>query len=277
MLLKQKAFTPGKRHQIATVRTDLYRGKPIKSLLYPGINKRQGRNASGRITVKHRGGGVKRRLRKIDFQRKKFDLPARVERIEYDPMRSSHLALLFYQDGSKSYILAPEGLKKGDQVISGKKVEAKIGNALPLRNIPIGLPIHNIELKIGKGGQIVRGAGTSALVQSKEDKYAVVQLPSKEQRLINLECFATIGQLSNPTWKNRQLGKAGRKRLLGIRPTVRGTAQHPGSHPHGGGEGRSGVGLKYPKTATGRVVAPGKKTRKVRKSKRWLIKDRRVK
>jgi len=200
-----------------------------------------------------------------------------VQRIEYDPMRSSNIALLYYRDGEKRYILAPFGLKAGEVVVAGKRVEPKPGNAMPLKNIPVGMPIHNLELRPGKGAQLVKGAGVHALIQAKEGRYVAVQLPSKEHRLILAECFATIGQVGNQEWKSRVLGKAGRKRLMGIRPTVRGTAQDPRSHPHGGGEGRSGVGLKRPKTAWGRNVAPGKKTRKVSKSNKWLVKSRKVK
>lgn len=277
MLIQQKPTSQGRRHQITTDRSDLYKGAPEKSLLVSGHKKRQGRGFQGRITVRHRGGGVKKRLRVIEWKRVKFDIVATIERLEYDPMRSAHIALLHYADGSKAYILAPQGLSGGDSVVSGENAEAKVGNALPLKNIPIGMFIHNIELVPGKGAQVVRGAGTGALIQSKEGKYVVVQLPSKELRMINAECFATIGQVGNQDWKNTKIGKAGRKRLMGIRPTVRGTAQHPGSHPHGGGEGRSGVGMKYPKTPWGKH-ALGKKTRKKNhRTNKWIIRDRRVK
>jgi large subunit ribosomal protein L2 len=277
MLIKRKPTSPGLRHRVDVKPEKLHKGKPEKSLLASGHKKRQGRGYRGRITVPHRGGGVKKKMRIIDWKREKRDVPAIVERIEYDPMRSANLALLFYKDGEKRYILAPSNLNSGDTVISGEKVEPKPGNSMPLKNVPVGMPIHNVELKPGKGAQLVKGAGVHALIQSKEGKYATVQLPSKEQRLINLKCFATIGQVGNQNWKNRKIGKAGRKRLMGIRPTVRGTAQHPGSHPHGGGEGRSGVGLKYPKTAWGRNVAPGKKTRSRKKNTKHLVRDRRTK
>lgn len=276
-LKQQKATTPGRRHQIAVDRSDLHKGKPEKSLLRKGHKKRQGRGYKGRITVRHRGGGVKKKQRIIDFKRDKHGVPGVVKRIEYDPMRSANIALIFYKDGEKRYILAPEKLQVGDEIIAGEDAEIEPGNAMPLAQIPVGMPIHNIELRPGKGGQIVRGAGTAAQIQSKEGKYAVVALPSKEHRLINLTCFATIGQVGNKNWKNRKIGKAGRKRLMGIRPTVRGTAQHPGSHPHGGGEGRSGVGLKYAKTPWGKIASPGKKTRRKNKSNKWIVKDRRVK
>jgi large subunit ribosomal protein L2 len=277
MLIKKKPTTPGLRHRIVLDRSDLYKGEPEKALLAKGHKKRQGRGYKGRITMPHRGAGVKKKMRIIDFKRNKRDITAKVDRIEYDPMRAANVALLIYVDGEKRYILAPNELKLGSKVIASEKVEPKVGNAMPLKNIPIGLPIHNIELRVGKGGQLVRGAGVAAIIQAKEGKYVTVQLPSKEQRLINGDCFATIGQVGNQDWKNRKIGKAGRKRLMGIRPTVRGTARHPGSHPHGGGEGRSPVGMKYPKTAWGRNVAPGKKTRRVRKTNKWIVKDRRVK
>lgn len=272
MLLHRKATSAGRRHRVDVSTADLHKGAPEKSLLASGHKKRQGRGYLGKITMPHRGGGVKKRMRIIDWKRDKHDVLAVVERIEYDPMRSSNIALLFYKDGEKRYILAPANLKPGDSVVSGEKVEPKPGNAMQLKNIPVGMPIHNLELKPGKGAQLVKGAGAHALIQAKEGNYVTVQLPSREQRLIHAMCFATIGQIGNQDWKNRKLGKAGRKRLMGIRPTVRGTAQDPRSHPHGGGEGRSGVGLKYPKTAWGRNVAPGKKTRKVKKSNKWIIK-----
>ena len=277
MLKKRKATTAGQRHRIDVDRSALHKGKPEKSLLKPGHKKRQGRGYKGRITMRHRGGGVKKRLRVIDWKRNKHDVKAKVVRIEYDPMRSANIALVCYLDGEKRYILAPKEIKPGDMIIAGDNVEPEIGNAMPLRNIPIGLPIHAIELRPGKGAQMVRGAGTFAIVQAKEVKYAVVQLPSKEHRLVNLDCYATIGQVGNQDWKNRKIGKAGRKRLMGIRSIVRGVAQHPGSHPHGGGEGRSPVGLKYAKTPWGKIASPGYKTRKKRKTNKWIVKDRRTK
>jgi len=277
MLIKQKPTTSSRRHRVNIDRSELYKGKPEKSLLASGHKKRQGRGFKGHITVRHRGAGVKKKMRIIDWKRKNRGVEGKVIRLEYDPMRSAHLALIYYIDGSKGYILAPQGLKADDVVISGEKVEVKVGNALPLKNIPIGMFIHNIEMRIGKGAQMVRGAGTAAVIQAKEGKYVTIQLPSKELRLINAECYATIGQIGNQDWKNRKIGKAGRKRLMGIRPTVRGTAQHPDSHPHGGGEGRSGVGMKYPKTPWGKH-ALGKKTRKKNhRTNKWIVRDRRVK
>jgi len=277
MLKKAKGTTAGRRHRLDTDRTSLHAGNPEKSLLAKGHKKRQGRDASGHISMRHRGGGVKKKMRVIDFRRDKFGIPAVVERIEYDPMRSANIALVFYADGEKRYMLAPEGLEIGATVLSGEKTEVKVGNCMKLKNVPIGMPIHNIELRQGKGAQIVRTAGASAMVQSKEDKNAIIALPSKEQRLVSLECYAVIGAVGNTEWKGRNLGKAGRKRLMGIRPTVRGTAQHPDSHPHGGGEGRSGVGMKHAKTPWGKNAAPGKKTRSIKKSTRHLVRDRRAK
>ncbi|OIO45024.1 MAG: 50S ribosomal protein L2 [Candidatus Pacebacteria bacterium CG1_02_43_31] len=277
MLITQKPTSSGRRHQINIDRSELHKGKPEKSLLESGHKKRQGRGFLGHITVRHRGAGVKKKLRIIDWKRKNRDIEGTVIRLEYDPMRSSHLALIYYKDGSKGYILAPQGLAAGDIILAGEKAEVKVGNALPLKNIPIGMFIHNLEIRAGKGAQMVRGAGTAAIIQSKEGKYVTIQLPSKELRLLNAECYATIGQIGNQDWKNRKIGKAGRKRLMGIRPTVRGTAQHPDSHPHGGGEGRSGVGMKYPKTPWGKH-ALGKKTRKKNhRTNKWIIRDRRVK
>ena len=277
MLKPKNPTSAGRRHQVDVDRTGLYKGEPEKSLLRKGHKKRQGRGYQGHITVRHRGGGVKKKQRIIDFKRKKHDVPGIVKRTEYDPMRSANIALIFYKDGQKAYILAPAKLEVGDEIIAGEEVEVEPGNAMPLKKIPVGMPIHNLELKPGKGGQLVRGAGTAATIQSKEGKYAVVQMPSKEHRLINLKCFATIGQVGNQNWKNRKIGKAGRKRLMGIRPTVRGVAQNPGSHPHGGGEGRTGVGRKYAKTPWGKIASPGKKTRRSKHSDQWIVKDRRVK
>ncbi len=272
-----KPTTPGQRNLVKTDRSNLHKGKPEKSLLKPGHVKRQGRASSGRITVRHRGGGVKKRLRIIDFRRRKRDIEASVVRFEYDPTRSANLALLQYADGEKTYILAPEGVEIGDKLVAGETVEVRPGNALPMLAIPVGVSIHCLELRPGKGAQIVRGAGNSATIQSKEGTQVTVQLPSKELRLFDGRCIATVGTVGNPEWKNRKLGKAGRSRLMGIRPTVRGTAQHPGSHPHGGGEGRSGVGMKYPKTPWGKH-ALGTKTRNKRKwSNRWIVRDRRSK
>jgi len=277
MLIKRRPTSAGQRHQVVLDRRHLHDGAPEKSLLKSGHIKRQGRGFKGQITVRHRGGGVKKRLRVLDWKRSKFAIPGTVSRIEYDPMRSANIALIVYADGEKRYMIAPDALEIGTQVMSGETAEVRIGNALQLKQIPIGTPIHNLELTIGKGAQLVRGAGTAASIQSKEGNFVTVLLPSKELRLINAECFATIGQVGNQDWKNQKIGKAGRKRLMGIRPTVRGTAQHPGSHPHGGGEGRSGVGMKYPKTPWGKH-ALGTKTRDRKKnSSKFIVRDRRSK
>lgn len=239
------------------------------------LAKKSGRNASGKITVRHQGGREKRFLREIDFKRDKRDIPAKVVSIEYDPNRGANIALVTYADGEKRYILALQGLKVGDEIMAGEKAEIKVGHALPLLKIPVGTIIHNIELKPGKGGQIVRGAGTGAVLMGKEEKYALVQLPSGEQRKLQLNCYATIGQVGNANLKTRILGKAGRRRHLGIRPTVRGVAQHPAAHPHGGGEGRSGIGMPSPKSPWGKPTL-GKRTRKKKKySDKWIIKRRR--
>lgn len=228
------------------------------------LSKYAGRNSSGKISIRHRGGRQKRFLRMIDWQRDKFDIPAKVASIEYDPNRSANIALVVYADGEKRYILAPEGLQVGDEILSSKKAEIKIGNVLPLKKIPLGTAIHNLELRPGKGGQIIRSAGSSAQILAKEKGMATVKLPSGEQRLISLECLATIGQVSYPLWKTVKLGKAGRKRHLGFRPAVRGVVMHPGAHPHGGGEGRSGIGMPSPKSPWGKKTL-GKKTRKPKK------------
>ncbi len=274
---KRKPTTPGTRHRVELDRSDLHKGKPEKSLTAKGHKKRQGRGFKGRITVRHRGGGAKKKMRVIDWKRDKEGVPGVVKRLEYDPMRSANIALIFYKDGEKRYIVAPKGLEEGQEIMSGEDAPATVGNTLPLRKIPIGIQIHNIEMRPGRGGQMVRGAGTSAIIQSKEDKHVQILMPSKEVRLINADCYATIGQVGNQEWKNRELGKAGRKRHMGIRPTVRGTAQHPGSHPHGGGEGRTGVGMPHPKTPWGKH-AGGKKTRRARKnSNKYIVRDRREK
>lgn len=274
---KVRPTTPGRRHYSRNV-SDVLTGKntPEKKLLGK-ISKRSGRNNAGRITMRHRGGGHKRKLRIVDFKRNKYQVPGKVFSIEYDPNRTANIALINYADGEKRYIIAPDGIKVGQTVMSGEKIEPNVGNALPLRDIPAGIAIHNIEIRPGKGGQLVRGAGGSALIQAKEGKYATILLPSKEIRLINIDCYATIGQVGNMELKTRNLGKAGRKRHMGWRPAVRGVAMHPGAHPHGGGEGRSGIGMKSPKSPWGKRTL-GKKTRKKTKySDKLIIKDRRVK
>jgi len=251
---------------------EITKDKPEKSLVVP-IKKRGGRNNQGRITVRHRGGGAKRKLRVIDFKRDKIGVPGRVAAIEYDPNRSARIALIHYADGEKRYILAPLGLNVGDTVMSGSEAEVKTGNALPLNLIPTGTLVHNIELQRGKGGQLVRSAGTAAQVMVREGEYVLVRLASGEMRRIRGECFATIGQVGNVEHQNIELGKAGRKRLMGWRPTVRGSAMTPRDHPHGGGEGRSPVGLPGPKTPWGKP-ALGYRTRKPKASDKLIVKRR---
>lgn len=264
-----KPITPSKRHHISLDLSFLLKKKAEKSLTR-GIRKKGGRDNKGRVSVRHQGGGAKRLYRQIDFKREKKDIPARVKSIEYDPNRSANIALLFYNDGEKRYILAADGLRVGDQVITSNKAKIKDGNRLPLDKIPLGTKVYNVELTPGKGGQLGRSAGTSLQVKSKEGKYAILTMPSGEQRKILLTCEASIGQVSNIAWHNISLGKAGRKRHLGVKPTVRGVAQHPGSHPHGGGEGRSGIGMPSPKSPWGKKTL-GKKTRKVKKYSDKLI------
>lgn len=276
MLKQAKPTTNGRRNRVDVKVSGLSTERPEKSLLQKGHLKRQGRGYRGHITVRHRGGGVKRLYRKIDFKRNKVGVEGVIKQIEYDPNRSAHIALVYYTDGEKRYVLAPEGLKAGDRIINQEKAEAKVGNTMTLHQVPLGVPIHNLELEPGRGAKLVRSAGAGAIIQSKDDKFATVLLPSKEIRLFKLDCLATIGQLSNQDHKNEKLGKAGRKRLMGIRPGVRGTAQHPGSHPHGGGEGRSGIGMAHPKTPWGKP-ALGTKTRKNSKSRKMIVRDRRMK
>ncbi|MBU1199987.1 50S ribosomal protein L2 [Patescibacteria group bacterium] len=236
--------------------------------------KNSGRNNSGKITVRHQGGRQKRFLRTIDWKRNQLDIPAKVASIEYDPNRTANIALLFYANGLKNYILAPKNLKVGDTIISSQSTDIKPGNSCHLINIPVGTPIHNLEIMPGKGAQMVRSAGNHAQVQSKEEDKILVKLPSGEIRAFKPNCRVTIGSLSNPEHKHRKLGKAGTKRLMGIRPTVRGVAQHPGSHPHGGGEGRSGIGMSSPKSPWGKKTL-GKKTRRKKKySNKLIIKSR---
>jgi large subunit ribosomal protein L2 len=251
---------------------EVTQGKPEKSLLLP-LKKKGGRNNRGRITVRHRGGGAKRRLRLIDFKRDKLGVPGRVAAIEYDPNRSARIALIYYADGEKRYILAPLELRVGDTVKSGADAELRPGNSLPLRNIPSGTQIHNVELSLGRGGQLVRSAGSSAQIVAKEGQYALLRLPSGEMRRVHIECRATIGQLGNVDHQGIKLGKAGRKRWLGRRPTVRGSAMSPRDHPHGGGEGRSPIGLPGPKTPWGKP-ALGYRTRKPKASDKLIVKRR---
>jgi len=247
--------------------------KPEKSLVV-SIKKKAGRNNQGKITVRHRGGGARRKYRIIDFKRRKDGIPAKVASIEYDPNRTANIALLHYADGEKAYIIAPYGLQVGQTVMSGENVEIKIGNCLPLANIPVGTEVHNIELYPGKGGQLVRAAGNAAQLMAKEGKYATLRLPSGEMRMVPLSCRATIGQVGNIDHELITIGKAGRKRHMGIRPTVRGSAMNPNDHPHGGGEGKAGIGRPGPSTPWGKP-ALGLKTRKRNKKSNMLIVRRR--
>jgi large subunit ribosomal protein L2 len=251
---------------------EITKAKPEKSLLAPK-KRRAGRSNQGKITVRHRGGGAKRRLRILDFKRDKLGVPGRVAAIEYDPNRSARIALIFYADGDKRYILAPNELKVGDTIKSGGDAEVKPGNALPLKQIPTGTLIHNIEMAAGKGGQLVRSAGVAAQLMAKEGKYALIRLPSGEMRRLSIDCLATIGQIGNIDHRSVNLGKAGRKRWMGWRPTVRGSAMNPSDHPHGGGEGRAPIGLPGPKTPWGKP-ALGYRTRKAKASDRMIVKRR---
>ena len=268
---KVKPTSPGRRFQDYATFDEITRRKPEKSLLR-AIKKSGGRNTNGRITCRHRGGGHKRHYRVVDFKRDKIDIPARVASIEYDPNRSARIALLHYADGEKRYILAPLNLKVNDEVISSAEADIKPGNTLPLKNIPLGTQIHNIELKLGKGGQIVRSAGTYAQLMAKEAPYALVKLPSGEVRMVLLKCKATIGQLGNLMHENISLGKAGRKRWLGRRPKVRGVAMNPIDHPMGGGEGRSSGG-RHPCSPWG-IPSKGYKTRTNKRTDRYIVKHR---
>lgn len=268
---KVKPTSPGRRFQTYPAFEELTSAKPERSLLKT-IKQKGGRNNLGRITCRHRGGGHKRHYRVIDFKRDKTGIPAKVASIEYDPNRSARIALLHYVDGEKRYILAPVNLAVGDQIMSGPDADIKPGNALPLANIPLGTQIHNIELRLGKGGQIVRSAGTYAQLMAKEGRYALVKLPSGEVRMVLSQCKATIGQLGNVIHENIHLGKAGRKRWLGRRPRVRGVAMNPVDHPMGGGEGRSSGG-RHPCSPWG-MPTKGFKTRKNKKTDRYIVKSR---
>ena len=264
--------SPGRRGMTGATFEEITKSKPEKSLLLP-LKKKAGRNVQGKITVRHHGGGAKRRLRLLDFKRDKLGIPGKVASIEYDPNRSARIALIYYADGEKRYILAPLGLEVGSVIKSGSDAELKPGNALPLKLIPTGTLIHNIELKVGGGGQLVRSAGVAAQLMAREGEYALVRLPSGELRHVRSDCLATIGQVGNADHRSINLGKAGRKRWLGVRPTVRGSAMSPRDHPHGGGEGRSPIGLPGPKTPWGKP-ALGYRTRKPKASDRMIVKRR---
>ena len=263
--------SPGRRSLVLVDKSGLWKGKPEKSLT-EGLSKNGGRNNKGRITARRRGGRHKRKYRIVDFKRTRFDMPAKVERLEYDPNRSAFIALIRYEDGTFSYILAPQRLNPGDQVISGEQADIKPGNAMPMANIPVGTIIHNVEMKVGGGGQIARSAGTYVQLIGKDQGYAQLRLGSGEIRIVRAECMATIGAVSNPDQANIKLGKAGRSRWLGKRPSVRGVAMNPVDHPHGGGEGRSSGG-RHPVSPTG-VPTKGKRTRNNKKTERLIMRRR---
>ena len=269
---KYRPTTNGVRGMSILVNGEITKSTPEKSLLAPK-KKTNGRNNYGRITVRHRGGGEKRKYRKIDFKRNKFDITGKVASIEYDPNRSANIALINYKDGEKRYIIAPNGLKVGDIIVSGQNVDVKVGNAMPIMNIPVGTVIHNIEMRPGKGGQIARSAGQSAQILGREEKYVLVRLKSGETRKILGTCMATIGEVGNADYSLVNVGKAGRTRHMGIRPTVRGSVMNPNDHPHGGGEGRAPIGRKQPMTPWGKP-ALGMKTRNKKKASSKLIVSR---
>lgn len=272
---KYHPTSPGRRWMTGHTFEEITRTEPEKSLLRP-LKKKAGRNVYGRITVRHRGGGHRRMYRLIDFRRDKYGVPARVDSIEYDPNRSARIALLVYADGEKRYILAPLGLKVGDEVISDEKdVEISVGNSMPLARIPLGTMVHNVELHPGRGGQMVRAAGAAAQISAKEGDYVTLRLPSTELRKVRKECMATIGQVGNVEHANVKLGKAGRKRWRGWRPTVRGSAMNPRDHPHGGGEGRSPIGLPGPKSPWGWYTL-GRKTRHNLATDKYIVRRRRT-
>jgi large subunit ribosomal protein L2 len=267
-----KPTSPGRRGMSGHTFEEITRSEPEKSLLRP-LKKKAGRNNLGRLTVRHHGGGHKRRYRLIDFNRDKIGIPARVASIEYDPNRTARIALLVYADGEKRYILAPLGLQVGDALMSGPDAEIRPGNALPLVNMPLGTLVHNVEMQPGKGGQLVRSAGAYAQLMAKEGRYATLRLPSGEVRKVLLNCMATVGQVGNTDHQNIKIGKAGRKRWMDRRPSVRGTAMDPSSHPHGGGEGRSPVGMPGPKTPWGKP-ALGYRTRRNKRTSQYIIRRR---
>lgn len=269
---KYKPTSPGRRGMSGHTFEEITKTAPERSLLISKHN-RGGRNNHGRITVRHRGGGSRSHYRMVDFKREKHGIPATVAAIEYDPNRSARLALLHYADGEKRYILAPLGVTVGDRVLAGPQAEIRPGNSLPLASIPLGTTVHNIELREGKGGQLVRSAGTSAQLLGKEGAYAAIRLPSGEVRRVRQTCYATIGEVGNPDHGNIKLGKAGRKRHKGIRPTVRGSAMSPRDHPHGGGEGRQPIGLPGPKSPWGKPTL-GKKTRRNKETDKYIIRRR---
>jgi len=273
MGIKQyKPTSPGRRGATGYTFEEITKKKPEKSLTVP-LKRKAGRNRQGRITVRHRGGGAKRMLRLIDFKRDNFGVPGKVAAIEYDPNRSARIALIHYADGDKRYILWPVGLKVGDTVVCGPEAEIRPGNALPLRRMPLGTAVHNVELALKRGGQLVRSAGGSAQVMAKEERYVLVRLPSGEIRKILADCLATVGQVGNAEHSQIKLGRAGRARLMGRRPTVRGSAMNPNDHPHGGGEGKSPIGMPGPKTPWGKP-ALGYRTRRRKGSDKYIVRRR---
>jgi large subunit ribosomal protein L2 len=269
-----KPTTPSQRQLVIVDRGELWKGEPVKALT-EGLRKSGGRNNTGRTTVRFRGGGAKRRYRVIDFKRAKNDIVATVERLEYDPNRTAFIALIKYEDGELSYILAPQRLKAGDKVVAGDKVDVKPGNAMPMKNMPVGTIIHNVEMKPGKGGQIARSAGTYCQLVGRDAGYALLRLSSGEVRMVRAECRATIGAVSNPDQQNIVIAKAGRNRWLGRRPSVRGVAMNPIDHPHGGGEGRTSGG-RHPVTPWGKPTK-GKKTRQNKSTDRYIVRRRKAK
>ena len=267
-----KPTTPGQRKKSTLVNSEITKKTPEKSLVVTA-KKNSGRNNQGKITVRHQGGGAKRKYRIIDFKRNKFDIPGTVASIEYDPNRTANIALINYRDGEKRYIIAPKGLEVGTEIMSGASADIKVGNALPIMNIPVGTVIHNIELRPGKGGSLARSAGTSAQILGREGNYVMIRLSSGEQRKVLGSCMATVGEVGNEDASLVKLGKAGRKRHMGIRPTVRGSVMNPNDHPHGGGEGRAPVGRKAPMTPWGKP-ALGYKTRKKKQSDKLIVRRR---
>jgi large subunit ribosomal protein L2 len=266
-----KPITPSQRGLVLVDRSALWKGKPVKELT-EGVKSQGGRNNTGRVTVRHQGGGHKRRYRLIDFKRRKFDQPGTVERLEYDPNRTAFIALVRYEDGEQAYILAPQRLKVGDSIVSGEKVDIKPGNAMPLKSIPVGTVVHNVEMKPGKGGQMARSAGTFVQLIGKDRGLAQLRMASGEQRTVSAECMATVGAVSNPDNQNVKIGKAGRARWMGIRPTVRGVAMNPIDHPHGGGEGRTSGG-RHPVTPWGKPTK-GKRTRSNKRTQNSILRRR---
>ena len=270
-LKKYKPMTPGQRGLVLVERSHLWKGKPVKTLT-EGLTGKGGRNNQGRVTARRRGGGHKRAYRLVDFKRRKFDVPATIERLEYDPNRTAFIALLKYDDGEQAYILAPQRVSVGDKVIAGEQVDVKPGNAMPLASMPIGTIVHNVEMKAGKGGQIARAAGSYVQLVGRDQGYALLRLKSGEQRMVRAECMATVGAVSNPDHANIKLGKAGRNRWLGRRPSVRGVAMNPIDHPHGGGEGRSSGG-RHPVTPWGKPTK-GKRTRSNKATNKYILRSR---